>query len=63
MATLGSTNPYLAWHGANTKEHMALRNTAINNFDPETTYKLQPSDADKFVNSIEDYGQTYGSVI
>ncbi len=60
MVTLsGSTNPYLQWHDTNSREHMSLRTAAINNFEPDKTFNLTPTQADDFVNALVEYGQIY----
>ena len=61
MATLsGSTNPYLQWHDTNSREHMSLRTAAISNFEPDKIFNLTPTQADDFVNALEEYGQIFG---
>ena len=59
MAQLLTTQPYGQYHASNSKEYMSLRNAAINNFTPEQTFQLDPSNANDYLAQIAELGQNY----
>ena len=59
MAHLITTQPYGQYQASNSKEHMSLRNAAINNFTPDQTFKLESKNATDYLNQISDLGQKF----
>ena len=59
MAHLITTQPYGQYHASNSKEHMTLRNAAINNFKPDQTFKLESKYATDYLSQISELGQNF----
>ena len=59
MAQLLTTQPYGQYHASNSKEHMSLRNAAINNFTPDRTFQLDQKNANDYLSQISDLGQNF----
>ena len=59
MAHLTTTQPYGQYYASNSKEHMSLRNAAINNFKPDQVFALKSEKSTDFVNHISDLGKKF----
>ena len=59
MAHLTTTQPYGQYYASNSKDHMSLRNAAINNFKPDQVFDLKSEKFTDFVNQISDLGKKF----
>jgi hypothetical protein len=55
-----STNPYINYYAANSKEFIALNKSAQQDFCSETQFELLPGNADAFAAKLEKYLKQFG---